>query len=254
MWEVRRECLTLRVAYCARAEGGAAGKAQCPSGFPLWDHITPEGVYSIPLPAPLFHSALLRGLPLCTFFIRCLILTQKIAGFNSFARWLRKEQLTASAKCLCQSPKQPIPINIKSRTDLLTCKGKLLEWWNLTLADQARTLSTHPSQTPTRPGLRGCICKGGGNVNRRPKDAPGSPGRASPQSHTPAVFALFGWMQHVVVVSKMISCLLKWDLFHRSGDITFKWMIHFFFKIYLFDRSHIYRGHNKNEIKRSKLR
>lgn len=71
-------------------------------------------VYSIPLPAPFFHSALLRGLPVCTFFFRCLILTQKIAGFNSFARWLRKEQLTVSTKCLCQSPKQPIPINMKA--------------------------------------------------------------------------------------------------------------------------------------------
>lgn len=90
-----------------------------------------SGVYSILLPAPFFHSALLRGLPMCTFFFRCLILTQKIAGFNSFARWLRKEQLTVSAKCLCQSPKQPIPINIKSRTDLLTCKCKKMGWWNL---------------------------------------------------------------------------------------------------------------------------
>lgn len=78
------------------------------------------GTNSIPLPA-LLPLALLRGLPMYTFMFRCLILTRKIASFNSSARWPRKEQLTvSSAKCLCQSPKQPIPINIKSRVVLLT--------------------------------------------------------------------------------------------------------------------------------------
>lgn len=76
--------------------------------------------YSISLPALFFHSILPMGLPMCAFFFRCLILTQKIAGFNSFARWLRKEQLTVSVKCLCQNPKQPLPMSINSRSDLLT--------------------------------------------------------------------------------------------------------------------------------------
>lgn len=98
-----------------------------------------SGLYSTLIPATFFHSALLRGLRMCTFVFRCLILTQKIAGFNSFARWLRKEQLTVSAKCLCQSPKQPISINIRSRTDLLSCKYKTMREWNLILAEKGKT-------------------------------------------------------------------------------------------------------------------
>lgn len=102
---------------------GLARKPKCP-WVPLFEITSLQtGVSNTPLPAPFFHSARRRGLPVCTFFLRCLILTQKIADFNSFARWLRKEQLTVSAKCLCQSPKQPIPINIRSRIDL-TCKGE----------------------------------------------------------------------------------------------------------------------------------
>lgn len=103
-----------------------------------------SGVYSIPLPAPFFHSTLLKGLPMCTFFFRCLILTQKIAGFNSFARWLRKEQLTVSAKCLCQNPKQPIPINIKSRTELLKCKCKMMGWKKNTKKKKDGMMKPHP--------------------------------------------------------------------------------------------------------------
>lgn len=90
--------------------------------FPLFLKVTSLQIrcYSISLPALFFHSIFPMGLPMCTFFFRCLILTQKIASFNSFARWLRKEQLTVSVKCLCQNPKQPLPMSINSRSNLLT--------------------------------------------------------------------------------------------------------------------------------------
>lgn len=127
-------------------------------------------VYIILLPAPFFPSALLRGLPMCTFFFRCLILTQKIAGFNSFARWLRKEQLTVSAKCLCQSPKQPISINIERRTDLLTCECKMMGWWNLITAGKGKhTASFLLADAGHTVGLRAdYMYPWEGNINQYP--------------------------------------------------------------------------------------
>lgn len=160
-----------------------------------------SGVCDIPLPAPFFHSALLRGLPMCTFFFRCLILTQKIAGFNSFARWLRKEQLTVSAKCLCQSPKQPIPINIKSRTDLLTCKCKTMGWWNLILAEKGK----HSFFSPLRVWPHHWVERGmdlewmrGDYRWETPEQAPlvlfCSAGWEGPQNLVSDIFALFVWV------------------------------------------------------------
>lgn len=99
---------------------------------------------------------------MCPLIFRCLILTPKIASFNSFARWLREEQSTVSAKCLCQSPKQPIPINIKNGAVLLTngshviCKDDIVKvkWWDVKsggggecklLAEKGRHLSPMPA-------------------------------------------------------------------------------------------------------------
>lgn len=159
------ECFSLHTVKC----GFGGQETKVPFWVPLFEITSLQtGVYSIPLPAPFFHSARLRGLPICTFFFRCLILTQKIAGFNSFARWLRKERLTVSAKCLCQSPKQPVSINIKSSIDLLTCKGKRMGWWNLILDEKGKhTASFLLSDAGPTVVLRGdYIYEWEGNVNQ----------------------------------------------------------------------------------------
>lgn len=123
--KARRACLVPNASHCARGRHFSQ-ETEVLVWVPLLEIASLQpGVYLLLLPAP-FSPALPRGLPVCTFFFRRLILTQKIAGFDSFARWLRKEQLTVSAKCLCQSPKQPIPINVKRRTDLLTGKCEMM--------------------------------------------------------------------------------------------------------------------------------
>lgn len=141
---------------------------------------------------------------MCTFFFRCLILTQKIAGFNSFARWLRKEQLTASAKCLCQSPKQPIPINIKSRTELLTCKCKMMGWWNLLLAEKGKHTT---SSVLSDPGPRHWV--EGGMYSRIRGDC-----RAVPSEQPPRFLSIWqdeGWSSKSHVRNLCFICLGGWS-------------------------------------------
>lgn len=180
---------------------------------------------------------------MCTFFFRCLILTQKIAGFNSFARWLRKEQLTVSAKCLCQNPKQPIPINIKSRTELLKCKCKTMGWkkkiqknprWDDETSSWLRKENTqHPLSSQMLATLLGweadVFTNERGLQISTPRTAPLVPfclarWEWSSKSHVRNLY-LFGWMEYNIVFNTT-SCFLKWDLFHRSEWYwSFKWMI-----------------------------
>lgn len=212
---------------------GRAGWVRKPAPFwvPFFEITTLQsGVYSVPLPAPFFHSPLLRGLPMCTFFFRGLILTQKIAGFNSFARWLRKEQLTASAKCLCRRPKQTIPINTKSRTDLL--RRRYQTTGDETTAWLQREDTPHPYSSQMLPllGWEGTILGMRGWY------------RSYPQNNTLGSF-LFSWKRVVLKVpcQKSWVCLGGWtapllfatqfpvflnETFHRCECylLIFKWM------------------------------